>query len=125
MSRRSMFKAAMLAAVLFGFAGSGSAKAQDWTDYLHWPYTPPTVPGNGFQYNPLYDNYYLYPREMRDRSANSGSLLPQLLRREPEVGDAASGRTPRVVEEEVLLRQPLLPRRFLSPRRPIGASSRT
>ncbi len=65
MTRRSMFKVAVLAAVLCGFAGSRSARAQDWTDYLHWPYTPPTVPGNGFQYNPLYDKYYVYPREAR------------------------------------------------------------
>lgn len=65
MTRRSLLKAALLAAVLCGFAGSRSASAQDWTDYLHWPYTPPTVPGNGFQYNPLYDKYYVYPREAR------------------------------------------------------------
>ena len=47
MSRGSWFKAFALATALVGFAGMGSAKAQDWTDYLHWPYTPPQVPGNG------------------------------------------------------------------------------
>jgi hypothetical protein len=50
---------------LTGFAGGRSAKAQDWTDYLHWPYTPPQVPGNGFEYNSLSDKWYLYPRNQR------------------------------------------------------------
>ena len=45
--------------------GTGSAKAQDWTDYLHWPYVPPQVPGNGFEYNGLHDGWYRYPREQR------------------------------------------------------------
>ncbi len=58
-------KALALSAALFGFAGVGSANAQDWTDYLHWPYTPPQVPGNGFERNALYDGHYLYPREQR------------------------------------------------------------
>ena len=65
MARGSWIKAFALAVALSGLAVSGSAKAQDWTDYLHWPYTPPQVPGNGFQYNPLYDRFYLYPREQR------------------------------------------------------------
>jgi hypothetical protein len=60
-----MLKALVLSAGLFGLAGSGTAKAQDWSDYLHWPYVPPQVPGNGFQYNALYDRFYLYPREQR------------------------------------------------------------
>ena len=47
-------------------SGSGPpARAQDWTDYLHWPYVPPQVPGNGFQVNSLHDRFYLYPREQR------------------------------------------------------------
>jgi hypothetical protein len=58
-----MLQAAVLAAGLFGSAGA--ARAQDWTDYLHWPYTPPQYPGNGFLYQPLYDRFYLYPREQR------------------------------------------------------------
>ena len=58
-------KAFALAAALFGFAGAGSVSAQDWTNYLHWPYTPPQVPGNGFEYNSLYDGHYTYPREQR------------------------------------------------------------
>ena len=65
MSRASWLKAFALAAALSGFAGVGSAQAQDWTDYLHWPYTPPQVPGNGFEHNALYDKFYLYPREQR------------------------------------------------------------
>ena len=41
------------------------AQAQDWNDSLHWPYVPPQVPGNGFEYNGLYDGWYRYPREQR------------------------------------------------------------
>jgi hypothetical protein len=63
-SRGTWLKAFALAAALTGFSG-GSAKAQDWTDYLHWPYTPPQVPGNGFEYTSLYDKFYLYPRDQR------------------------------------------------------------
>lgn len=65
MTRRISLKAAILGLALAGLAGSSTARAQDWTDYLHWPYTPPQVPGNGFQYNSLYDGWYLYPREQR------------------------------------------------------------
>ena len=64
MTRRSLLKALVLAGSLAGLAG-GSARAQDWTDYLHWPYVPPQVPGNGHEYNALYDGFYLYPREQR------------------------------------------------------------
>ena len=42
-----------------------SAKAQDWSDYLHWPYIPPQNPGNGLEYKSLYDGWYIYPREQR------------------------------------------------------------
>lgn len=59
------FKLAILAIGLLAASGGGSARAQDWSDYLHWPYAPPQNPGNGFQYNPLYDGWYLYPREQR------------------------------------------------------------
>lgn len=65
MKRRSMRKVLVLAGALIALSGIGSAKAQDWTDYLHWPYVPPQVPGNGFEYNSLYDQFYLYPREQR------------------------------------------------------------
>ena len=66
MSKGTWLKAFALAAALSGFlGGGGSAKAQDWTDYLHWPYVPPQVPGNGFEYTQLYDKWYLYPREQR------------------------------------------------------------
>ncbi len=65
MSRGTWFKVLAVAAMLTGFVGGGSARAQDWTDYLHWPYTPPQVPGNGFEYNSLHDGHYLYPREKR------------------------------------------------------------
>lgn len=62
---RTALKTLALALALLGFAGAGSAKAQDWSDYLHWPYVPPQVPGNGFEYRALYDGWYLYPREQR------------------------------------------------------------
>jgi hypothetical protein len=52
-------------ALALAFMLAGSAKAQDWNDYLHWPYVPPQVPGNGFEYNGLYDGWYKYPREQR------------------------------------------------------------
>jgi hypothetical protein len=64
-SRNSWIKAAALAFAMLAFGGAGSAQAQDWTDYLHWPYVPPQVPGNGFEYNGLYDGWYRYPREQR------------------------------------------------------------
>ena len=65
MSRGSWIKALTLAVALLGLGGLNSAQAQDWTDYLHWPYVPPQVPGNGFDYNGLYDGWYKYPREQR------------------------------------------------------------
>ena len=65
MSHASWLKALALAVALIGSGGVGSARAQDWTDYLHWPYVPPQVPGNGFEYRTLYDGFYLYPREQR------------------------------------------------------------
>jgi hypothetical protein len=64
-SRQALLRAFALALGLVGFSGVGSAKAQDWTDYYHWPYIPPQLPANGFQYNTLYDGFYLYPREQR------------------------------------------------------------
>ncbi len=65
MSHRSWLKAFALATALVGLGGVGSAQAQDWTDYLHWPYVPPQTPGNGFEYRSLYDGFYVYPREQR------------------------------------------------------------
>jgi hypothetical protein len=64
-SRSSWIKVAAVAFAMAAFGATGSAKAQDWTDYLHWPYVPPQVPGNGFEYNGLYDGWYRYPREQR------------------------------------------------------------
>jgi hypothetical protein len=64
-TRRTLLSAALLAVALLCTAGAGSARAQDWTDYLHWPYVPPQYPGNGFEYNALHDGWYLYPREQR------------------------------------------------------------
>jgi hypothetical protein len=64
-SRASWLKAFALAATLLGFQGAGTARAQDWTDYLHWPYVPPQTPANGSTTAPLYDGFYLYPREQR------------------------------------------------------------
>lgn len=65
MTRRTWWTAALLAAGLIGFSGTSSVQAQDWTDYLHWPYVPPQNPGNGFEYKALNDGWYLYPREQR------------------------------------------------------------
>lgn len=65
MPHPSRIKSWVWAAVVFGLTGFNSAQAQDWTDYLHWPYTPPQVPGNGFEYQGVYDGFYRYPREQR------------------------------------------------------------
>lgn len=65
MPRRTLLKAFVIAGGLLGLAATTPAQAQDYTDYLHWPYTPPQVPGSGAQYNSLYDGWYLYPREQR------------------------------------------------------------
>jgi hypothetical protein len=64
-SRASWLKALALAAALYGLQGARTAQAQEWTDYLHWPYVPPQTPANGFTSSPLYDGFYLYPREQR------------------------------------------------------------
>ena len=58
-------KSFVLAIALVGVTSVNSAKAQDWNDYLHWPYSPPQTPGNGQNYGGLYDGFYLYPREQR------------------------------------------------------------
>lgn len=65
MSRTALLRAFALALALGGLAGLRPAQAQDWGDYLHWPYVPPQVPGNGLTQNSLYDGFYLYPREQR------------------------------------------------------------
>ena len=65
MPRFSWLKVSALALGITACGGVKSAQAQDWTDYLHWPYVPPQVPGNGFEYNGLYDGWYRYPREQR------------------------------------------------------------
>lgn len=52
-------------AFLLSLSAASSVKAQDWGDYLHWPYVPPQNAANGFNYQPLYDNWYVYPREQR------------------------------------------------------------
>jgi hypothetical protein len=62
---RNSLKTLVMLGALLGLSSFGSARAQDWTDYLHWPYVPPQVPGNGFEYRSLYDRFYLYPREQR------------------------------------------------------------
>jgi hypothetical protein len=64
-SLRSLVKALALTLTLAGFGGVRSAQAQDWSDYLHWPYVPPQVPGNGFEYKSLHDGFYVYPRNQR------------------------------------------------------------
>jgi hypothetical protein len=65
LSRFSWLKVSALTLALSACGGVKSAQAQDWGDYLHWPYVPPQVPGNGFEYTGLYDGWYRYPREQR------------------------------------------------------------
>ena len=64
MSKGTLLKSLVLATALLGLSGL-SAKAQDWSDYLHWPYTPPQYPGSGHEYKALYDGWYVYPKEQR------------------------------------------------------------
>lgn len=64
MSRSSLIKGMLLALALIAQTGA-AAKAQDWSDYLHWPYVPPQSEASGFEYKPLYDKFYTYPREQR------------------------------------------------------------
>ena len=64
MSRGSFLKSIVLSTALLGLSGY-SAKAQDWSDYLHWPYVPPQAQGSGFEYKGLNDGYFVYPREQR------------------------------------------------------------
>ena len=73
-----------------GFAGTRSARAQDWTDYLHWPYVPPQVPGNGFEYNAAVRRLVPVPPRAADRAADPGAVLPELLRRQPHPRDPAT-----------------------------------
>ncbi len=65
MLRRSVVVGFALGLAFALFGAGRTASAQNWTDYLHWPYVPPQVPGNGYQNNNLYDGWYLYPREQR------------------------------------------------------------
>lgn len=64
MSRGSLLRSFVLTLAVVGLSGA-SAKAQDWSNYLHWPYTPPQNPGSGFEYKGLYDGWYTYPKEQR------------------------------------------------------------
>ena len=64
MSRGSLLKTFVMATALLGLSGL-SAKAQDWSDYLHWPYVPPQNAGSGFEYKSLHDGWYTYPKEQR------------------------------------------------------------
>lgn len=63
MSRSFALKSLLLLAALM--VVPSAARAGDWDDYMHWPYKPPQNPGNGSQSQPLYDGWYLYPREQR------------------------------------------------------------
>ena len=109
-----MAQGVALALALAACGGVKSAQAQDWTDYLHWPYVPPQVPGNGFEYNGLYDGWYRYPREQR--------IVPQIqgpYYRNYYGGYRVIGHLPppawlaRLEQEEMVPGLPLHPRRLL------------
>ena len=98
---------------LLGFGGVNSAQAQDWTDYLHWPYVPPQVPGNGFEYNGLYDGWYRYPREQRIVPQIQGPYYRNYYGGYRVFGLPPSPRLARLEQEEILPGLPLRPRRLL------------
>ena len=106
MSRASWIKALALTVALLGLGGS-SAQAQDWTDYLHWPYVPPQVPGNGFEYNGLHDGLYTYPREQRIVPQIQGPYYRNFYGGYRVVGLPPPARLARVEQEEVLPGQSL------------------
>ena len=119
MSLATRIKAFALTAALLGFGGLPSAQAQDWTDYLHWPYVPPQVPGNGFEYNALHDQFYTYPREKRIVPQIQGPYYRNFYGGKRHPRHAPSARLARLEQEEVLPGLPLLPRRLLiGPPRP-------
>ncbi len=64
MSRGSLLRTLVLSGVMIALSGL-SAKAQDWSDYLHWPYIPPQNTAGGAGYQGLYDGWYSYPKEQR------------------------------------------------------------
>ena len=112
MSRGSWLKALALAVGLTGFAGCRSAKAQDWTDYLHWPYVPPQVPATGSSTTRSTTSSTSTP-------ASSGSC-PRSRGRTTATSTAASApsapppaRLARAEQEEVLPGLSLRPRRLL------------
>ncbi len=70
-STRFATQLALLTALILG--GALTAQAQDYDRFMHWPYVPPQVPGNGFDYKPIYDGFYLYPKEMRIQPQIQGS----------------------------------------------------
>ena len=49
---------------LAAFSGGSSAQAQEWQDYLYWPYYPPQY-GSQYHQENYYEGHYIYPREMR------------------------------------------------------------
>ena len=107
MSHATWLKAFALTAALLGFGGLPSAQAQDWTDYLHWPYVPPQVPGNGFEYNALHDSSTSYPREQRIVPQIQGPYYRNFYGGKRHPRHPPSARLARLEQEEVLPGLPL------------------
>lgn len=62
---RFSLRRSLLLLIVFAAFPVAQAGAQEWSNYMHWPYTPPQNPGSGAQYQSLHDGWYLYPREQR------------------------------------------------------------
>ena len=88
--------------------------AQDWTDYLHWPYVPPQAAGSGFEYNGLHDNFYVYPRDQRIVPQIQGPYYRNFYGGYRVLGMPPSSRLARLAQEEVLPGLSLHPGRLLS-----------
>ena len=76
---------------------------QDWTDYLHWPYVPPSSSGQRVRVQRALRRLVSLSPRTANRSSDPGPLLPKLLRRIPRLRSfPPSSRLARLEQEEIL-----------------------